>query len=387
MSGFKISIVGAGRMGTALAALLAQDAGFRVRVLDRSEDALDGLRHATAPLETRLLCHGEELHTVLAGEDLVVAAVPDSAVAAVAEAARRARVHYLDFIATPAAARQPLEELAATRAVLPGCGVSPGLAGTLACALLKRYAPVSDLIIRVGALPRYPANRLGYGQIWHVDGLIDEYTRPCTALREGRSTELSPLEDYERVNIDGVAFEAFTTSGGLGDLDAVARFSPRSVTFKTLRYPGHLDYMRFLLDDLGLRQRRDMLKSLLCNGLPVVEDDVLHVMLTVKAMRGRQPVERTQCLRFGPPHSPLHGPAGFGTGGGNGGGNGGGAGREAVNALTATATAYAATLISGLAGGKLAATGMLDPASLDVDAMLTGPYLAPLLNGSAAAPY
>ncbi|WP_430514593.1 hypothetical protein [Pannonibacter phragmitetus] len=58
-----------------------------------------------------------------------------------------------------------------------------------------------------------------------------------------------------------------------------------------------------------------------------------------------------------------------------------------VNALTATATAYAATLISSLASGKLAATGMLDPASLDVEAMLTGPYLAPLLSGSAAAPY
>lgn len=79
---------------------------------------------------------------------------------------------------------------------------------------------------------------------------------------------------------------AFTTSGGLQNVESFRRCGVRNVTFKTLRYPGHLDYMRFLLEDLGLNARRNMLKSLLLNGLRMIDDDLLVIFVTAVGERG-----------------------------------------------------------------------------------------------------
>ena len=355
MSQVKLTLFGAGHVGTALATVLAGHGRFAVQVVDGSDDALDRLQGLGLPLTLRHLAPGEEAHRLIEGQDIVVAAVPDQAVARVAEAALLVKAHYLDFIPTPRAARASLDALAGHRAVLTGCGVSPGLIGVLACGLLKDFAPVSDLVIRVGAIPRHPTNRLGYGQIWNVDGLIEEYTRPSAAIRDGAPVELTPLEEYERLTFDGIGYEAFVTAGGLADLDALAGFTPRNVTVKTLRYPGHLDYMRFLLDDLGLRHRRDLLRTLLSNGLPLIEDDVLHVVLTARGERGRQQAERTLRYRFAP--NAAYGP---------------------FNALTSVATGSAASLLTLLADGALPDRGRIAPHHLDAARLLDSPFIAPL---------
>lgn len=353
----RITIFGAGNIGSALAILLSNAGRFDLTVCDVSEDALEPLRAQSRPLRLLRLPRGEEHQALMPGCDLVIAAVPDQALPMVASAALKAGCHYLDFVSSPEPLKPILGDLARFRAILPASGVSPGLVGTLAASLLQGFAPVGDLIIRVGAIPRYPTNRLGYGQIWNVDSLIEEYTRPSAAIRDSQRVNVNPLEDYERLTVDGMALEAFTTAGGMCDLDVFAPFAPRNVTVKTLRYPGHLDYMRFLLDDLGLRHRRDMLRSLLMNGLPVIEDDMLHVLLTARGTRGRMPSERTQRYRFAP--NPSVGP---------------------FNALTSVATGYAASLICMLADGHLPRTGVIAPSMVDASAILASPFIAPLLE-------
>ncbi|WP_106751259.1 saccharopine dehydrogenase C-terminal domain-containing protein [Pannonibacter carbonis] len=353
----RITIFGAGNIGSALATLLARTGRFELTVCDVSEDALEPLRAHSPAVRLLRLPRGEEHQALAPGCDLVIGAVPDQALPMVASAALKACCHYLDFVSTPDPLKPILADLARTRTVLPASGVSPGFVGALAASLLQGFSPVGDLIIRVGAIPRYPTNRLGYGQIWNVDGLIEEYTRPSAAIRDSQRVNVSPLEDYERLTVDGMALEAFTTSGGMCDLDVFAPFAPRNVTVKTIRYPGHLDYMRFLLDDLGLRHRRDMLRSLLMNGLPVIEDDVLHVLLTARGTRGRQPSERTLRYSFAP--NPDVGP---------------------FNALTSLATGYATSLICALADGLLPAAGMVTPQMLDAGTLLASPFIAPLLE-------
>ncbi|ADZ71582.1 saccharopine dehydrogenase family protein [Polymorphum gilvum] len=357
MSPLKITIFGAGNIGSALAVALAADPTFDVEVADGSEQALDRLRGLGCAAKTHALGREEEIHAVLAGRDVAVGAVPETALAQVAAGAARAGVHYLDFSAATARTRGLLEPLARERAVFNGCGVSPGIIGNIACNLLDTFSPVTDLTVRVGAIPRYPTNRLGYGQIWNVDGLIDEYTRPSAAIRDGKVVELTPLEDYERLSIDGVAYEGFVTSGGIEDLAIFSDSMPKNVTVKTLRYPGHLDYMRFLLDDLGLRHRRDMLKSLLYNGLPVIEDDVLLLVVTARGCRGRQPTERTICHRFSP-----------------------NAACSPFNALTSVAAGYAATLLSMLQAGTIGPRGFVAHHRIDTDRLLASRFIRPLLG-------
>ena len=72
--------------------------------------------------------------------------------------------------------------------------------------------------MRVGALPQFPTNALNYNLTWSTDGLINEYCNPCEAIHEGKLIEVLPLEGIEQFSLDGITYEAFNTSGGLGTL-------------------------------------------------------------------------------------------------------------------------------------------------------------------------
>lgn len=357
MSTFKISIIGAGEIGTALARTLSSSGAFSVQVIDRSEEALGRLQSMETGASIKILRSVDDLVGHLLGQDVVIAAVPEPGVIDVARAAATAGVHYLDFNCPRPEIQAILDPLSEQRAVLTGCGVSPGLIGNVTCGLLQSFSPVTDVTMRVGAIPRYPTNRLGYGQIWNVDGLIDEYTRPSAAIRDGKPVLLTPLEEHGQLSIDGVSYEEFITSGGVEALSIFSHAAPKNLTFKTIRYPGHLDYIRFMFDDLNLRNRRDMLRSLLYNGLPVIEDDILLLVVTARGYRGRLPTERTQCYRFVP--NRKLGP---------------------FNALISSATGYAAALLSMLSCGKITPKGHVAHHLVDTDELLASPFLKPLLQ-------
>jgi saccharopine dehydrogenase-like NADP-dependent oxidoreductase len=53
------------------------------------------------------------------------------------------------------------------------------------------------------------------------------------------------------------------------------------MNYRTVRYPGHRDIMRALLQDLRLAERRDVLKDILENALPGTTQDVVLVFVTV----------------------------------------------------------------------------------------------------------
>ncbi len=358
MQPLRVAIFGAGKVGAALAGALAGRPEFVVDVIDCSEDAVDKLRALDLPVGVHSYGYRDELPARLAGCDVAVAAVPESARPGIAAAAVQANVHYLDFLPARGRIREILEPLAGRRAVMMGCGVSPGVIDNVTNGLLESLPRVSDLTIRVGAIPRSPTNRLGYGRIWNVDSLIDEYTLPSMALRDGQRVRLAPFEEYEQIQVDGVAYEAFVTAGGLDDLTLPADAGHKNITFKTLRYPGHHDYMRFLLDDLGLRHRRDMLRTLLMNGLPEIADDVLVLAVTVKGVKDGNLCEKTVVRRFQPicEDSPF-------------------------NALSSVAAGYAASILSRLRSGGIARTGFVAHHRLKTSDLLAGEFLRPLLKG------
>ena len=213
MRTFNVTIFGAGPIGRALAGVLVSAGGFDVCLVEQTDELLDPVRAMGLPVTLCVPTTPEKKKAAVVGRDLVVAAVPDHAVAGIASLAAEAGVHYLDFSRVTPAVLKILEPLAADRAVLMGCGASPGLVDALTSNLIKSFPRVSELIIRVGALPRVCANRLGYSRIWNVDGLIDEYLLPSAAIRAGKQVSLTSLEDYERFAIDGVNYEAFMTSG------------------------------------------------------------------------------------------------------------------------------------------------------------------------------
>lgn len=302
---FRVAIVGSGHVGIALARMLTDAGDYAVSLADCTEEA----RNAAARRGLRA-CHvdaarADELARFIAGADVVVAAVPDRITHRVASAALAAGLHYLDFSESGEAMVELARRAPPDRAFLAGCGVSPGLVGDLARGLVGSFSGEIDLAVRVGALPSRRLNRLGYGLIWNLDGLIDEYTRPCEAIVDGKPARLAPLSGEETFEIEGTRYEAFRTAGGLGGLVESLGDKVRGLVFRTIRYPGHLDHMRFLLDDLGLARRRDLLRTVLANGLPPVEEDVVLIHLTARGLRDGQPAEASVAYRISMSDAPT----------------------------------------------------------------------------------
>ena len=95
-----------------------------------------------------------------------------------------------------------------------------------------------------------------------------------------------PLSDLETLVIDGARYEAFTTSGGLGTMSETFAGRVASLDYKTIRYPGHCQLMRFMLQELGLGRRREEAARLLAEAYPPVRDDLVIVYAAADGTSG-----------------------------------------------------------------------------------------------------
>ena len=289
-----ILVIGGGKIGSVVAALLVdtpEAGGYRVTVADRSPDLLariaaDGGHNAR--LTTLALDVGDAnaLAAALHGRYAVLSAAPFHLTLQVARAAKAAGVHYLDLTEDVASTRaiRALAEGAAT-AFIPQCGLAPGFISIAAADLARGFDTLDSVRMRVGALPAYPSNALNYNLTWSTEGVINEYCEPCEAIVDGQVREVPALEEREEFSLDGVLYEAFNTSGGLGTLCETLAGKVRTLNYRTIRYPGHAAIMKALLHDLRLKDRRDVLKDILEQALPATMQDVVIVFVTVAGQR------------------------------------------------------------------------------------------------------
>lgn len=279
-------VVGAGKIGTAVATLLASVPDYDVTVLDRAQRALrrvDGLGVWTVHGDT---ADATLLHRLAAGNDMVLSAAPFPLTTSVARAARDAGAHYFDLTEDRASARAVAAMATDAPAVLmPQCGLAPGFVSVVATALASSFDELRSVLLRVGALPQFCTNALKYNLTWSTDGLINEYCNPCAAIVDGELREVPPLEELEPLSLDGIAYEAFNTSGGLGTLCETLRGRVEALNYKTVRYPGHCEIVKLLVRDLRLARRRDVLKDVLETAIPGTDQDVVLVFVSVSGTR------------------------------------------------------------------------------------------------------
>jgi len=204
----------------------------------------------------------------------------------VATAARDCGAHYFDLTEDVESTRV-VKGLAkgADTAFVPQCGLAPGFISIVAHDVAKRFDSLRDVNMRVGALPVYPTNALKYNLTWSTDGLINEYCNPCEAIVDGHLREVPALEEMEHFSLDGIDYEAFNTSGGLGTLAETLEGKIENLNYKTVRYPGHRDIIKTLVRDLRLGLRRDILKDVLETAIPITYQDVVLVFVTVSGQQ------------------------------------------------------------------------------------------------------
>jgi saccharopine dehydrogenase-like NADP-dependent oxidoreductase len=296
-----ILIVGAGKIGQVAADLLTHAGGdYRVTLADHSAAALKSIA-PTQNLKPLLVDVADttELERALSGRFAVLSAAPYQLTTRVAEAARAAKTHYLDLTEDVASTRR-IRELAsgADTAFIPQCGLAPGFISIVAADLARRFDKLDSVRMRVGALPAYPSNALNYNLTWSTEGVINEYIEPCEAIVDGRRVEVPALEEREEFALDGVLYEAFNTSGGLGTLAESLEGRVRTLNYRTIRYPGHAAIMKALLHDLRLRERRDLLKDILENAVPATMQDVVVIFVTVSGWREGRLMQETYARKI-----------------------------------------------------------------------------------------
>ncbi len=288
----RVLILGAGKIGALISGLLADAGDYELQLADVNGDAARAVARAHG--KRNLTPHAVDAadpaalakHVADHPCDAVISSLPFFCNPGVASVARAAGLHYFDLtedVEVTRAVRATAE--GATTAFVPQCGLAPGFISIAANELISHFDELKSVLLRVGALPQHPNNLLKYSLTWSTDGLINEYGNPCLGIADRRPVEAAPLEGLEEIEIDGMLYEAFNTSGGLGSLGETCGDRCEQMNYKTIRYPGHCEQMRLLMNDLKLNEDRATLKRVLENAVPQTLQDVVIVYVAVSGLQ------------------------------------------------------------------------------------------------------
>ena len=288
----QVVILGGGKIGSLIATLLVESGDFNVFLGDVDPEVVDGLKKDIGHEQFQVSSVDVQDPKVLGhfiesvGPEGIISSLPYFCNQAVGKQARSCGAHYFDLTEDVEVTRKIREvSEGASSAFVPQCGLAPGFISIVAHDLMTHFDSVEIVKMRVGALPVNPSNVLKYSLTWSTDGLINEYGNMCYGIENSQEVALLPLEGYETISIDGLLYEAFNTSGGLGTLADTYAGKVRTMNYKTLRYPGHCEKIHLLMNDLKLNDDRETLKRVLENAVPKTLQDVVLIYTSVTGLR------------------------------------------------------------------------------------------------------
>lgn len=302
-----ILILGAGKIGSLIGTFLAETKDFTVHLADIETPAnqLKAPPSQTAPITYAMIdaSNAEILEQYVAkhGPEAVISSLPYYCNPTVAKVARKSGIHYFD-LTEDVEVTERIEEISrgSEKAFVPQCGLAPGFISIAANELMQHFDTLDIVKMRVGALPINPSNALKYSLTWSTDGLINEYGNLCYGIENGMKATLMPLEGYETIEVDGLLYEAFNTSGGLGTLADTYSGKVQTMNYKTLRYPGHCEKIHFLMNDLKLNTHRELLKYILENAIPKTYQDVVLIYVSVVGRKAGELIEENYVKKIYP---------------------------------------------------------------------------------------
>lgn len=282
-----ILVIGAGNIGQMIAALLTDCGDYTVSLMDQSSVVLDrSISHPRLTRQVQSIEPHSDLVALMKRHKAVISAAPYSVTERIASAACEAGIHYLDLTEDVAMTKAVMALGSKTSAALiPQCGLAPGFISIVGMDLARHFEKLDTLRLRVGALPEFPSNALGYNLTWSTAGVINEYCQPCEAIVSGKLTSVPALEELEHFALDGIQYEAFNTSGGLGTLCESLSGKVRNLNYRTIRFPGHRDAMKLLLQDLRLAERPQLLTEVIEYAIPKTDQDQVVIFATATGMR------------------------------------------------------------------------------------------------------
>ncbi|HED06026.1 MAG TPA: saccharopine dehydrogenase [Ignavibacteria bacterium] len=240
-----IIVLGAGMVGRTIAIDL--HSRFDVTVVDINHKHLEILsKNYSIKTVHGNLSSEEFIKKIVKNYDLVIDAVPGfmgfNTLKAVIESGKNI-VDISFFSEEPS----ELEELAIQKNVIAiiDCGVAPGLSNII-IGYHNKIMKINSFEILVGGLPVKRTLPFQYKAPFSPVDVIEEYIRPARLVENGKIVTKPALTDAELINIDPVGtLEAFNTDG-LRTLLHTMKIP--NMKEKTLRYPGHREYIKVLKD-------------------------------------------------------------------------------------------------------------------------------------------
>ncbi len=291
-------VLGVGRMGTTIAWAMDK-LGFQVIGMDTNPDAANNMPFKVNLVDGETPRHEffivEDAEDICRGlgaqvkPDIVISSLPYHQTEIVGKYCIDNGIRYCD-LGGRVDVSQNINEYAkqhATKPVFTDLGLAPGWVNILAEQGCKEiHGQVDDVKMMVGGLPDYHEsvkNPLRYAVTWSVDGLINEYRDDCIILKDGEIVTVRGMDGLEQ--FEGETFgkmEAFYTSGGAShSIHSMKDRGVKNCSYKTMRYRGHGEMVKFLIRDCGLDD--ETLAQIFQNGCGTAKKDEVFIVAEVKS--------------------------------------------------------------------------------------------------------
>ena len=232
----------------------------------------------------------EEMKAIFNKADALLDCLPGHLAPKMAQYAKNFELHYANLTEYVAETNQIMDiaKNAKTGFVLQ-TGLAPGYINVLANHLFQKFCEiykvdlVDSLEFKVGALTKHAVAPHYYGFTWSPIGVATEYVKDAIALRNYKKVMLPALSEPSIIIINGVTYEDDLTSGGAANLPDELEGKVRTLDYKTLRHPGHYDWVKAELDDL--KNSPDMITDLqnrMMDNIPNIEEDQIVIYAAVQ---------------------------------------------------------------------------------------------------------
>ena len=240
-----IIVLGAGMVGSAMAIDLAKN--HSVTITDFDQKVLIKVKEKCQSLNTLHLDVTDKngLQKAVEPFDLVICAVPGflgyKTIKTIIQAKRN--VIDISFFSENAL---DLDQLAKDNDVtaIVDCGVAPGM-DNLILGYYNEKLKLTDFECLVGGLPKVKKWPFNYKAPFSPIDVIEEYTRPARYIENRKLVVREALTDCEYIEFENVGtLESFNSDG----LRSIIHTMPhiKNMKEKTLRYPGHVEYIKVL---------------------------------------------------------------------------------------------------------------------------------------------
>ncbi len=240
-----IIVIGAGMVGSAIAIDMAKK--HNVTLTDINIHVLENIKTKEESIQIQCLDVTDQkaLKTTIEPFDLVICAVPGLLGYQTLKAIIEAEKNVIDISFFPENSLD-LDALAKKKNVtaIVDCGVAPGMDNVI-LGYYNELMKLTDFECLVGGLPKVKKWPFAYKAPFSPIDVIEEYTRPARYVENGHEVVKEALTDCDYVQFDQLGTLESFNSDGLRSIIYTMPHIP-NMKEKTLRYPGHVEYIRVL---------------------------------------------------------------------------------------------------------------------------------------------